>query len=215
MKSLIFSILIIWLSISCKEANQTQAPQLASFDLKFEPDTLMIRLLSTDFTDCRNLNSELEKVYQRDQFHREKLHSGLELTPWLKEYYQKKMSKNDPYNEWIITHILKEVGWDNKCNLSQKSHEAIWLTIDHSQNLKFKENCLPFVHKAFEDNILSPEIYAFLIDEINVCIGRKQQYGMHPVNYPDGTKLYPERFSLSIEAMNQNRNLIGLPYLTL
>ncbi|WP_020529350.1 hypothetical protein [Flexithrix dorotheae] len=208
MKSPFIFILSLWLTISCKDGNQ--APVHTSFDLKFEADTLMIRLLSTDFTDCNKLNSELEQVYQRDQYYRGKLHSGLKLTAQQKDFYRKKMSKNDPYNEKIISYILQEVGWNNSCNLSKKSHEAIWLVIDHSSNLKFKAFSLPFIHSAFKDQLISPEIYAFLIDEIYVRIGRKQQYGMHPVNYPDGRKIYPERISLSIEEINHNRSSIGL-----
>jgi hypothetical protein len=171
------------------------------------PDTLSSYIKQIDVSSCKSIESELRMVYVRDQWYRDSLQSIRNIDADARRYFTGQLVQSDQINADIVRHILDNVGWARTCHMDDQSNMGIWMTIFHSRNVEFKSNALKYIEQAFEDSILTPELYAFLMDNIYVNTGRKQLYGTYPGL---GRLDFPYRTSISIDSVNLERELIGL-----
>lgn len=122
------------------------------------------------------LQSELIEMGIQDQKIRNEVgEAGWNNAP--KELLEK-LQKIDKSNTDKLKFIIKEYSWVTKDLVGVEGVEAAFLIIQHSDDLGFKEQMLPFLKESYlNDEGVDGQQVALLTDRILITQGNKQIYG--------------------------------------
>jgi hypothetical protein len=122
------------------------------------------------------LQSELVEMGVQDQKIRNEVgEAGWNNAP--KELLEK-LQKIDENNTDKLKFIIKEYSWVTRDLVGVEGVEAAFLIIQHSEDLGFKEQMLPFLKESYlNDEGVDGQQVALLTDRILITQGKKQIYG--------------------------------------
>jgi len=122
------------------------------------------------------LQSELIEMGIQDQKIRNEVgEAGWHNAP--KELLEK-LQKIDESNTDKLKFIIKEYSWVTRDLVGVEGVEAAFLIIQHSEDLEFKEQMLPFLKESYlNDEGVDGQQVALLTDRILITQGKKQIYG--------------------------------------
>jgi len=122
------------------------------------------------------LQSELIEMGIQDQKIRNEVgEAGWHNAP--KELLEK-LQKIDESNTDKLKFIIKGYSWVTRDLVGVEGVEAAFLIIQHSEDLEFKEQMLPFLKESYlNDEGVDGQQVALLTDRILITQGKKQIYG--------------------------------------
>lgn len=135
--------------------------------------------------EIKQLNIELEKIYDEDQGIRQKslkLQSeGKANSQKYKEIGEKQLEMQAIYGNRIYE-IIKELGhFPSKKNFSEKAVKGAWFAFQHHVIIPRWEELLPIIKKAYESGDISGWKYAATYDRFLMMQGKRQLYGTQPI----------------------------------
>jgi hypothetical protein len=198
----IYVLLLIGLSIiACKE--KTVEKKLVEEKVEFN----------------QNLTDELKRMEKVDQ-----------IAAYIPQGEYTKMSKNEwkSFKDSVFTthqkriaEIFNEFGFVGYDLAGKDSSDNFWIIVQHSDHLpKFQQKVLEEMKKQVDKENATPEYYGYLVDRVNINIGKPQVYGTQfdynqfgqafPKNTTDTTGINNRRISLGLTPMIERMNEMTL-----
>lgn len=94
---------------------------------------------------------------------------------------REKMKQIDRKNAKIIENIIDKYGWLGKDIVGEQGNQALFLGIQHIDELKVQTKYLPIIKNAVKKGDAEPWHYAYLTDRILMNQGKKQIYGTQTI----------------------------------
>lgn len=142
--------------------------------------------------DCTEKASLLEEVIISDQ----RVRKGSDV-PF------KEIVEVDHRNLETVLSILENCGMPTLEEVSSKQIGAIWITLQHAHDMKYRKKYFPFIEQAKDNGDLHKEQYALMKDRILMDEGQSQIYGTQI----KGGKLYKLQ---NPETVNQRRKAMDM-----
>lgn len=118
----------------------------------------------------------LEQVYDEDQKIRYILLDSIGLNAPEAPYYKKEMLRIDSINQIKVTAILDRHGWIHRDSIGQKASDALFYTIQHSDNETINKY-FPMLKAMAAKGGANKKHTAMMEDRILMRAGKKQIYG--------------------------------------
>ncbi|SMG07697.1 hypothetical protein SAMN05661096_00064 [Marivirga sericea] len=168
-----------------------------------------------DNCDLPAIDRELEKREDKEQSVR------MEVIPVVLEYKKTgdglfklmrlvhKMNKIDKKNQKYLDELFSECGWDE--NLSDASHSAIFLIIDHG-DIEFINKYIHMVKEKAEAGILDPGDYPTVLDRKLMYEGKPQLFGTQTFSVSDSSDENNYVWPVAMpEKLSHRRDSVSLP----
>lgn len=149
------------------------------------------------FLSCKNedkysqVKNALEKVLIDDQKFREPVYDHIKQDPL------------DRKNIKIVTGIIDSLGWLGENKIGKDANLALFVTIQHAQDLAIMEKYLPIMKVAVKNGDAKKRQLAYLIDRVELLNNRKQIYGTQ-LSFKNNGKAYVENLADSLQ-LNSRR----------
>ena len=120
-----------------------------------------------------------------------------------------------------IEEIFNEFGFVGYDLAGKDGSDNFWVIVQHSDHLpKFQEKVLEEMKRQVDKENATPEYYGYLVDRVNINIGKEQVYGTQfdynefgqafPKNITDTTGINARRISLGLTPMVERMNEMTL-----
>jgi hypothetical protein len=116
------------------------------------------------------------------------------------------MTSHDSTNLIIVTKILDQYSWLGPRDVGYNGNKALFLVIQHS-NKEIMEKYFPMMKEAVKKGNAEPELFALLVDRIEMLNGRPQIYGSQMQIINGKRVLYQV---IDIKNVNKRRAEVGL-----
>lgn len=172
---------------------------------KFKSDEKKVTAEKVEFN--QDLAEELEKLGEVD-----------EIAGFIPQGEYKKLTDA----EWssfkdsvFITHqkriseIFNEYGFVGYDLVGKEASDSFWAMVQHSDHLpEFQTKVLEQMKKHVEKGNATPEYYAYLVDRVNINIGKEQVYGTQ-FTYNELGQAFPKNIS-DTTGIDRRRKSLGL-----
>jgi len=152
----------------------------------------LIILSFIPFITFAEVNSFLQKELIEMEIRDQKIRNEVGKAGWQnppKELLEK-LNKIDASNTEKLKVIIKKHSWLTKDLVGVKGVGAAFLIIQHSTDIAFKEEMLPYLEKSYlNDEGVSGQQVALLTDRVFLAQDKKQIYGTQ-AKYSDGKLIF-------------------------
>lgn len=140
----------------------------------------LILLLFIPFFTLADINSKLKKELIEMEIQDQEIRNKIGKVGWQSPSQEllEELKKIDEINTAKLKDIIKKHSWVTKDLVGVEGVSAAFLIIQHSPDVAFKAEMLPYIEKSyFNDEGITGQQVALLTDRVLIAQGKKQIYG--------------------------------------
>lgn len=140
----------------------------------------LILLLFIPFFTLADINSKLKKELIEMEIQDQEIRKKIGKVGWQSPPQEllEELKKIDEINTAKLKDIIKKHSWVTKDLVGVEGVSAAFLIIQHSPDVAFKAEMLPYLEKSyFNDEGITGQQVALLTDRVLIAQGKKQIYG--------------------------------------